>query len=264
MKTIMVDDEIWMLQAFIDECASLSQIELVGKFTNPLEALAFSKENRVDLAFLDITMPQMDGLTLCDRLREIHPDIIVIFVSAYEEYMPDAFRTRNADYYVLKPYNRKDVENVLQRAVLLSSRLKKRTFIHTFGNFSVLVDNEPVRFTSPKAKEMLAILVDQHSLVDNHVLFSILYEDKPYDHTSSVAYHNVAKRLRMTLQEHNVEEILVVQKHAYGLNEELFDCDYYQLLRREPEAMQAYDGRYMSEYYWSEDTIANLYREFGK
>lgn len=124
MKTIIVDDEIWSMQSFIDECGTSDNIELKGLFTDPEEALAYAKREIVDFALLDIEMPKISGLTLAKQLREYNPDMIIIFVTAYPSYSMEAIKQR-ADYIVFKPYNMDDINDALNRAKLLGKRGKK-------------------------------------------------------------------------------------------------------------------------------------------
>ena len=57
-----------------------------------------------------------------------------------------------ADFYLTKPYDRKDIAEAIERARLLSARLKKRVYLRTFGKFDMFVDGQVVHFTNNKAK----------------------------------------------------------------------------------------------------------------
>ena len=115
MKVIYVDDEKYMGKLFSLECGKFPGISLVGIFDDSLEALSFASSNPIDAAFLDISMPKMTGLELSERLRELYPKIVITFISAYDEYMTAAFREKNADYYLLKPYSAADLRSALER-----------------------------------------------------------------------------------------------------------------------------------------------------
>ena len=134
-------------------------VELAGMFSNPLEALETFREDPVEAVFLDIEMPEMNGLVLVERLREISPDVVVVFITGYEQYALDALKIR-ADYYLTKPYDSRDIREVLERARLLSARQKKRVYVRTFGRFDVFIDGTAVYFPNAKAKELLALCVD--------------------------------------------------------------------------------------------------------
>ena len=102
MKTILVDDMMLDMQLFELKCADMADFEIVGKFTDPMQALAYARDNRVDFALLDIDMPGMTGLELAKALRDIRPDVIVVFVTAHPKFAVEALRMK-ADYMVFKP-----------------------------------------------------------------------------------------------------------------------------------------------------------------
>ena len=125
MKTIIVDDELWSVEQFKQESEKIEGVSLMGYFNNPFVAVEYAKSNVVDLALLDIEMPGMNGIELAQKLREIHPQIVIVFVTAYSEYLPDFIRL-NADYYILKPYSSEEIKSVFDRAKLLVKRQEKR------------------------------------------------------------------------------------------------------------------------------------------
>lgn len=259
IKTIVVDDERWMLVRFEEECKGVEAIELVEKFNNPLKALDFARENVVELAFLDISMPGMTGLTLSDKLRAIYPDIIIIFISAHDKYMVEAFRDKGADYFIMKPYTSEDIRSVIERAKLLSVRQKKTIYIETFGRFNIYKDGKFIRFTSAIAKEILALLVDKRgTALGNKEAFYTIWEDRAYDHQTAASYRKGLRKLRDTLDEAGIRDILISSGREHRLDITKFDCDYYQFLEGEPEAIQKFRGEYMLDYSWGEETTATL------
>ena len=62
MDTIVVDDELLSMEQFEEECKGIPEINVIGKFDNPEDALEFAKTRRVDFALLDVEMPRMNGL----------------------------------------------------------------------------------------------------------------------------------------------------------------------------------------------------------
>ena len=86
MNVIYVDDERIALECFEYEARALKEIAQLNLFDSAESALSFARQNEVDAAFLDIEMPEMSGLLLAKALREIHPEICIIFVTAYSNY----------------------------------------------------------------------------------------------------------------------------------------------------------------------------------
>jgi DNA-binding LytR/AlgR family response regulator len=99
LKCIIVDDEPLQQEILRDYAAEIPGIELAGNFSNGTEAFNFLKNNKVDLIFLDINMPGMNGIELVNRL--INPPQ-VIFTTAYPEYAVEGFNLNAVDY-LLKP-----------------------------------------------------------------------------------------------------------------------------------------------------------------
>ena len=71
MKTILVDDMALDMQLLELKCADMPEIEIVGKFTDPLEAVAYASTQEVEFAMLDIDMPGMNGIELITEVRKL-------------------------------------------------------------------------------------------------------------------------------------------------------------------------------------------------
>ena len=258
MKTILVDDLLGMMMQFKLECADLPEIELVGEFTNSMDALEFAKNNLVEFALLDIEMPGMNGVDLAKELRKLYPGVIIVFVTGHKEYLED-FLTVKADYYVLKPYTREDVLEVLQRAKLLSGRLKKRVFIHTFGSFDVFIDDTPIHFKRKKAKELLALLVDRRgTTVTAEEALDLLWEDRTYSTGSTSVYRVTAVSLRETLEEYGISDIIGSTSRGKYIKRGIVDCDLFAFLSGDEDAKRRFQGRYLTNYSWGEETLGML------
>ena len=99
VNCVIIDDEpaaIEVLADFVDRTPNLS---LLSTFRNPLHALSFLRDSNVDLVFLDINMPEINGMELLQIL--IQPPL-VIFTTAYTEYALASYE-KNAVDYLLKP-----------------------------------------------------------------------------------------------------------------------------------------------------------------
>ena len=261
MRAIYVDDEQYMGMLFSTECLNVPGITLLGCFDESVKALEYATKNHIDAAFLDVSMPNMNGLELSERLRELYPEVVIIFISAYDEYIKEAFRDRHADYYLLKPYSSSDIKAVLERAELLSLRQRSKVRIETFGRFSVYIDGKHINFTSKNAKEILAILVDRRGTsLGTRQIWNILWEDENYDHVKAASIRKAIARLRKILEDAGIGDILVCTNGEYRVNIDLVDCDYYRFLNGDQEAIDSFYGEYMSDYEWGEDTTGFLTR----
>jgi len=101
MRCIIVDDEPLVRELLEDNVSQVPFLELVRSCKSALEALETLQKEQVDLIFLDIQMPRLNGLQFLQSLD--HPPLIII-VSAYEKYAVESFNQQVADY-ILKPFS---------------------------------------------------------------------------------------------------------------------------------------------------------------
>jgi len=99
MRCIAVDDEKWVLDLLVDNISRVPFLQLVGRCKNALEAIDLLHREEVDLIFLDIQMPGLNGIQFVQSLQ--HPPMIV-FVTAYKEHAFEGFELAAVDY-LLKP-----------------------------------------------------------------------------------------------------------------------------------------------------------------
>lgn len=260
MKTIFVDDERGAKEVFEFEAENLSEFELVGTFDSGKKALEYARKNPVELAILDIEIGDYDGIVLGSRLREINPDILIIYITGHEEYAMDAIKL-HAAAYLLKPYTSEELYYAAETARLLSRRRRKRIYAKTFGHFDLFVDGKPIMFRSGKAKELLALLIDrQGGTVNTDQIICALWEDRPNDEATQNLCSKVAKGLLKELKENNAEGILITNRGVRRVDTEVFDCDLYDLLEGDVHIQKQFTGEYMLDYSWAEERMAQLER----
>lgn len=253
MHIIAVDDEPLALADLQDICESFSKTESFSAFSNPADALAYAAGHKIDLAFLDIEMPVMTGLELAKRLNQIDAGTRIVFVTGFKEYAYDAFSV-NAVGYVLKPFSE---DMILRELAKVFSTMPSALKVHiqTFGYFDVFVQSKPVYFSSSKAKELLALLVDRHGgSVSTENAISMLWPDREYDESVQSLFRKVLKSLRVSLADAGVSDILVDVRNQRSVDTEKFSCDLYELLKKEPAAIEGYSGEYMHGYTWAQST----------
>jgi transcriptional regulator with XRE-family HTH domain len=114
LNVIVADDEKIILDGEIEVLREvLPGAEIYG-FTEPEEAKAFLKRNKVQLAILDIEMGQISGFDLCRELLEIEPILNVFFLTAFPQYSLDAWKT-GACGFLEKPLGADDIRGQLSR-----------------------------------------------------------------------------------------------------------------------------------------------------
>lgn len=261
MKTIIVDDEMLAIKQFEMECKKIPWVNIAGKFQNAQQALEYAKKEKIEAAFLDIELSGMNGILLGKKLRELYPNLVVIFLTGYDNYTLDALYMK-ADYYLMKPYSSKDFQDVMENARLLIRRQKKRVFVRTLGRFDLIIDDQVVDLPNAKAKELFALCVDHkggHVSMEEAV--DKLWEDRIYDERVKNLYRKATMSLRKVFQEYGLEEVFVNKRGSCNINPELMNCDYFDVLEHKKQNLDYKNmlvGTYMPEYSWAEETNAQL------
>nr|WP_321357671.1 LytTR family DNA-binding domain-containing protein [uncultured Draconibacterium sp.] len=112
IRTIAIDDEPLALQLVTSYVEKTPILELKGAFDNPIDAMEFLDQNEVDLIFLDIEMPDLNGLEFT-RILTNKPKII--FTTAYEKYALQGFKLDAIDY-LLKPFSYEEFYKAAEKA----------------------------------------------------------------------------------------------------------------------------------------------------
>lgn len=258
MKVILVDDEELAMEQFEIECEDIAEVEVVGKFDLPSKAIRYVEENRIDIAVLDIEMPEMNGIELGKKLRSIQEDIVIIYITGYDNYALEAYQV-HAAAYILKPFDAEEIMHAINTARLLVKGKKKPVYAKTFGRFDIFVNDKLVSFTNAKAKELLALCIDrQGGTVTMEEVIDKLWEEREYDEKVKNLYRKTIVQLIATLKQAGAEDIFVNQRGACYIVKEKLDCDYYDLLKESTEAISSFHDEYMFEYSWAEKTLLEI------
>jgi len=102
IKCIAVDDEPLALELMETYLSQIPGIELMETFSDAISAWGFLQKNAVDLVFLDIQMPDINGIQLAKSLNHHQP--MIVFTTAYSKYAVEGFNLDAIDY-LLKPFD---------------------------------------------------------------------------------------------------------------------------------------------------------------
>lgn len=117
LKAIIVDDEILAINLLETLLHESGNIQIVGKFLNPIEALEEILFLQPDILFLDIDMADMNGIELAGILDHTKHQVDIVFVTAYEHYALEAFNVQATDY-ILKPLDKSRLFKTIERIQL--------------------------------------------------------------------------------------------------------------------------------------------------
>ena len=262
MKIVCVDDEMLVLGLTVSMCRELPQKPEVAGFDNTSDALTYLKDNLVDIVILDINMPDMDGISLAARIKDIQPDTAIVFLTGYSDYAVDACEL-HASGYLMKPVSPERLAAEIEFA--LASK-KQRTaaapiVVKTFGEFEVYAKGEMVHFSRERSKELLAYLVDrQGGGVSRANAFAVLWEDEAYDRRRQKQFDVIVRSLTSTLDEYGIGDMFEMNKGLLRVVPQKFDCDLYHFIKGDKDYINSYRGEYMSAYSWASLTEAYLDR----
>ena len=264
MTVIAIDDEKLALEGLVTEIALAAPEAEIHGFRKAEEALEFCKSlDNLDVAFCDIEMKKMNGLTLGEELCRLFPKLNLIYTTGFSEYAVDAI-TMRCSGYILKPINAEKIRYELDHLRYPPEQDgAKRLYARTFGKFEAFVDGRPVRFHYQKTKELLALLIDRKGVMcSNAEIIEYLWED--YDMESShISYlKNIRRDLIAVLEELGCGDCIVKGRGELGVLTEKIDCDLYDYLDHKDMdgAGQLFHGEYMSQYSWGEYQIGAIMR----
>ena len=258
MNILAVDDEYHALECLKKAILKAVPVCWLTGFDNTADALLYAASNPVDVAFLDIRIDEMSGLQMAQKLKEIHGDTNIIFVTGYNEYMRYAFRL-HASGYLEKPVTAEDVQEELEYLRHPVRTGSEGVRLQTFGNFEVFVDGKPVLFHRPKSKEALAYLVDRGGAsVSKKEMAAILWEDKSYTRSLQSHLYKLISDMTLSLGAAGAGDIVIIHRGFYALDTTKVTCDYYDYNKGDAMAVNSYRGEYMANYSWAEFTTGML------
>lgn len=226
MKVILIDDEKSMLLILKKMISKIPDIEIVGSFQSAGEAYKFIKENKVDLAFVDINMPEENGLDFVKRVIAQVGDLAVCFLTAHKEYALQAFEVHAFDY-IVKPITQARLENSIQRVKqrFITSFYNKdsaaspKLSVYCLGGLEVFCrGNGTVQFSSSKSIELLAYLLMKNSrYVSKWSVIEHVFKGMPPQNAETYLNTTVYK-LRKALEPHGMKHAIISADESYKID----------------------------------------------
>ena len=229
MIAICVDDEPILLNWLGRMVSASPDIERAEKFTSESDAIRFAAQHPFDVAFLDIELRSIDGVTVAERLRALNPNCGIIFCTGHANYAVDAIRRLRVDGYLLKPIDAADVQREIDR---LKERFSSTETL-LIADFSCGVNifdktGSPVRFRRGKTEELLAALVRQNGQsLSTRELCALLWEDSEKSEYLLEKNENYLTQLftdlRHSLEECGAQDVLKKTPDGYAVRMPLIE-----------------------------------------
>lgn len=258
MHIMAVDDEQYALMALEQVIRAAYPGNELACFMLPSEALAHARAHRVDVAFLDIEMGAVSGLSFAKSLKDIHGKTNIIFTTGHSQYALPAYALSPSGY-LLKPITTEALVYEMDNLRHPLTEDVSPVYIQTFGHFEVFAGGKPLPFARAKSKELLAYLVDRKgAAIARKEIAATLWEDQPYTRSMQTHLQILISSLMQTLREAGAGDILIRQHGRYAIDTTKVRCDYYDFCQGDARAVNAYCGEYMANYSWAEFTEGML------
>lgn len=221
MNILCVDDEKLAVKLLNELCIEINSNNNVYCFTNPLEALTFSASVDIDIALLDVDMPEMSGIELATKLKSFHPNVNIIMVTAYSQYSIDAFAI-DASGYLTKPVSLDKLRHQFEvlRFPVINNNSDNIKIIFD-GGFQIYINNHMPHFKYSKTLKMLEYLIKQDgSFCSNTDIEQALWNDNE-DHYEYLK--SLKKDLRSGLALLGAEDIILSRHGRLAINKNVLN-----------------------------------------
>ncbi len=244
LHAIAVDDEETALQWFGRIAAVNPNLSVADMFQYPEDALAYVRSHPVDVAFLDVEMPEMSGLELAERLIRLDPFLRIVFVTVYSQNALDAFRA-HAIGYLLKPLDSEALDEQVNHLTTLNmprpiGSAAPPICVKCFGPFSVTVPSQPaltIRWKTAKTEELFTLLAyHQGKVKTKESMIETLWPEMDPDKSVNL-FRVTCTYLRAALTELGFPDLLQRELDGYSLSATAVDCDvtrFQQAIRNLP------------------------------
>ncbi len=288
VKAVLIDDENPALLQLERLIHMDGRLEVAGKFTRVGRGLEHLTENRADVVFLDIEMPGMNGLEAGEQLMAMHPDLEIVFVTAYNHYAIEAFELNALDY-LLKPVDpvrfAKTVSRIESKVKSAQTQVAEKApqepTVICFKRLALgdlAAAGGMLRWRTQKAQELFAFLLHQqgHWVTKDDIL-ETLWPQLDLD-KATTQLHTSVYQVRKVLKQWGVNAFIEYAHDSYRLTKLGFATDVDLFIRgthviqvtteREwqqlEHALSLYQGDYLEEhdYFWAKPVREELRRKF--
>jgi two-component system, LytTR family, response regulator len=111
IRAFLVDDESLAVRRLSRMLTETGRVTVAGTSHDPVDAIAWLSSNEIDVVFLDINMPGMNGF---EMVKMLDPQPVIVFTTAYDQFALDAFKVNSLDY-LLKPIDQEQLDRALSK-----------------------------------------------------------------------------------------------------------------------------------------------------
>ena len=170
MNCVIIDDEPAAIDVLKFHLSSIPFVVLKKTFRDPLDALEYLPEHKIDVMFLDINMPKLSGISFPKFLQ--NPPLI-IFTTAYSEYALESYDLKAVDY-LLKPIE----FNRLLQAVMKAKQLLEKNISITTSNSKISPDISKQTIFIKSGSEFHQLFIQNIEYIESDGNYVTFYTDK--------------------------------------------------------------------------------------
>jgi two-component system LytT family response regulator len=291
MKAILVDDEKPALIHLERMLKENGQLEVAATFTKVREALDYIGQTKVDFVFLDIGMPEMDGLEAAIHFQQYDSHIRIVYVTAYSEYAIEAFELNALDY-LLKPVNSSRLARTIERMLHYAEITGRETGAAPKKQIEPIVsmfqrlelspgksDSTRLKWRTAKAQELFTYLLQfKGRWVDKDHIAELIWPDFPAE-KATTHLHTSIYQIRKMLKEWGEQATVDFAQDCYRLTAdgvmtdvEIFEHSLAGVLEQPSQqnhtlrnqVINLYVGPYLYEhdYRWAKSRMDYLHQKF--
>ncbi|WP_208588462.1 response regulator [Gracilibacillus suaedae] len=278
MNVILFDDEAPALDFLEHQLNLVRSVNVIGKYSHTNIQAIKETIKLADVVFLDIKMPELNGLELAEKILEVKPSLPIIFVTAYDEYAIQAFELNALDY-LLKPVQLDRLKKTVKRIELFIKYKSKEIqetsehlTINVLGEFTFQLNNfhpEIISWRTTNAQQLFLYLLHHHDqIVSKSELIELLFPYTEVAKAYSLLYVTIYQ-VRQAISNYNKYITITNIQDGYVLNldkntsidKEVWESELsnapkvdIKTLNQHEKMMSLYKGPYIQkqDYLWLE------------
>jgi two-component SAPR family response regulator len=287
LKVIIIDDERHSIDILKILLENTKQVTVINTFQSPIQALNGINNIQPNVIFMDINMPEMNGIKLANNIRLINNNVEIVFVTTCDKYAFQAYSVDALDY-LLKPISQDSIDKVIKRLIKIYSNYsikqsnKSQARIQCFGEFEVYSDSsvEPLQWRTSKSKELMAYFFQNRGTpISKWKLCEVLWSGDDRDKVD-VQLHTTIYKMKKTLKNAKIDIDVKYSNHAYimTIKDVYSDVEEFKVLvnnkinindnniKQYEKAISLYKNNYFEEndYIWSLDLKEVYLQKFIK
>ena len=286
MKIAAIDDDKATLYILKKMLLKIPDTDSVETFQNVYDLEKYLLYNKVDLIFVDIKIMDEDGLVCAKKMKDLYPEMIIIFLTSHAEYALEAFDVYALDY-IIKPISEERLYKTIEQAKRYITKSEEKSYllyIYCLGGCDVKDScGTTIKFLSSKSEELFLYLLSYNDrTVNKWKIIDDLFPEMPISN-AEIYLNTTIYKLRKVLQAADVKDIIISSNGGYVMNSSGLYIDYTDFNNKISiidhrqrnwvtvaiEIEQLFDGELYGEkdYKWSyfnRERLTNSYTSFAK